>query len=174
MTARAPPGCERYDHLVVELPFESAETWCLVTAEPIAVPAALEWATVGGCGAVVTFCGTVRDHSDGRPGVDHLDYECYEEHATAALEHVAGEARARWPMTGRIALIHRIGRIVVGEVTVTVVVSSPHRAEAFDAARFCIDTLKATAPIWKEESWAGGSDWATGSHPLVGEDAVIE
>ena len=70
----------------------------------------------------------------------------------------------RWPNTGRVALLHRTGRLELGESSVIVAVSSPHRAEAFDAARYGIDTLKATAPIWKQETWAGGEDWALGAH----------
>jgi molybdopterin synthase catalytic subunit len=95
-----------------------------------------------------------------------MTYEAYEEHATRALAEVASVARDRWPDVERIALVHRVGEMALSEASVVVVVSSPHRAEAFDAARFCIDTLKETVPIWKQEHWSGGSDWAVDEHPI--------
>jgi molybdopterin synthase catalytic subunit len=116
----------------------------------------------------VTFCGTVRDHSDGRDGVVSLEYECYEEHAEARLAAVAAGARETWPELGRIALLHRTGLLGLEEVSVVVTVSAPHREEAFAAARYCIDTLKRTVPIWKREQWAGGSDWASCANELSG------
>lgn len=140
--------------------------WALVTQEPLPAAEALSWAVLPGCGAVVMFCGTVRDHSEGRAGVVSLEYECYEEHATARLAAVALAARERWPMLGRTALLHRVGTLGLGDVSVVVVVSAPHRAEAFEAARYCIDTLKLAVPIWKREQWEGGSDWAACSHAL--------
>jgi len=117
--------------------------------------------------AIVTFCGTVRDHSDGRPGVTELEYEVFPEHADSRLHQLAGTARRRWPMIGNLVILHRVGRLSVGEVSVVVVASTPHRAEAFDAARYCIDTLKRTIPIWKRETWAGGNDWSTCAHRCV-------
>jgi molybdopterin synthase catalytic subunit len=114
---------------------------------------------VGHCGGIVTFCGTVRDHSEGRPGVTSLEYEAYLEQVVPRLGQVAAAARTRWPEIGRLALLHRVGRLEIGEVSVVVVASTPHRSEAFAAAQFCIDTLKHTVPIWKRETWAGGSDW---------------
>jgi molybdopterin synthase catalytic subunit len=113
---------------------------------------------------MVSFCGTVRDHSDGRPGVTGLEYEVYPEQAVPRLEQVAATARHRWSTTGRLVLLHRIGPLAVGEVSVVVVASTPHRAEAFDVARFCIDTLKRTVPIWKKETWSGGSEWTVCDH----------
>jgi molybdopterin synthase catalytic subunit len=126
----------------------------------------MAWATRPGCGAVVCFTGVVRDSSDGRPGVRALTYEAYEEQATLKLAEVAAEARGRWPDVDRIALLHRIGTLGLSEASVVVVVSSPHRPQAFEAARFCIDTLKETVPVWKVEHWEGGSDWAVGEHPI--------
>jgi molybdopterin synthase catalytic subunit len=81
---------------------------------------------------------------------------------------VAATARTRWPQIGRLALLHRVGRLVVGEVAVVVVASTPHRAEAFAAAQFCIDTLKHTVPIWKRETWEGGADWTVCSQESAG------
>ncbi len=125
---------------------------------------ALHWVSRPECGGIVIFCGTVRDFSDGRPGVTSLDYEVYPEHAISRLEKVVGSTHQRWPMVGRLALLHRVGHLQVGQVSVVVAVSTPHRAEAFDAARYCIDTLKHTVPIWKRETWAGGTDWSLCSH----------
>jgi molybdopterin synthase catalytic subunit len=114
----------------------------------------------------VVFLGVVRDHAEGRTGVTGLTYEAYEHEAVAKLGEVGAEARRRWPAVDRLALLHRTGDLALSEVSVAVVVSSPHRPEAFDAARFCIDTLKETVPIWKREHWDGGSDWATCSHSV--------
>jgi molybdopterin synthase catalytic subunit len=140
--------------------------WIGLTGEVIPVDRALAWVSRPGCGAIVTFCGTVRDHSDGRPGVTTLEYEVYPEYAVPRLHRVAAEARQRWPALGRLAMLHRVGRLHVGEVSVVVVASTPHRSDAFDAARYCIDTLKHSVPIWKRETWAGGSDWSTCTHDI--------
>jgi molybdopterin synthase catalytic subunit len=144
----------------------SGEDWLALTDQPLPTDDALRWAVLPGCGAVVLFSGTVRDHADGRPGVVALEYEAYAEQVEPRLAAIAQEARTRWPALGRLALLHRTGRLELTESSVVVVASAPHRAEAFDAARFCIDTLKTTVPIWKKESWDGGSDWATGAAPV--------
>jgi molybdopterin synthase catalytic subunit len=140
--------------------------WIETTPEPLPMAEATTWATRPECGAVVTFCGTVRDHSEGRPGVTSLEYELYETYAVATMERVARTARTRYPELGRIALIHRTGALVVEEISVLVVVSAPHRAEAFEAARLCIDAIKASVPVWKRETWAGGSDWSACTHEI--------
>jgi molybdopterin synthase catalytic subunit len=142
--------------------------WIAVSDLPLPATEATHWTILPGCGGVVTFCGTVRDHSDGRPGVSSLEYEAYEEQVVPRLTDVAIAARAQWPDIGRLVLLHRIGQLLVGEISVVVVVSTPHRAEAFDAARFCIDTLKHTVPIWKRENWAGGSDWSVCADGMAG------
>jgi molybdopterin synthase catalytic subunit len=142
------------------------DDWVGLGVAPLPVDTALTWAGQPDCGAVVLFSGTVRDHAEGRPGVTSLEYEAYEDEVESRLSAIAAEARRRWPALGRIALLHRVGALAVGETSVVVVVSSPHRPEAFDAARFCIDTLKETVPIWKRETWEGGTDWATCSHPV--------
>ncbi len=139
--------------------------WIAVSDKGLPVDAVWRWANLPGCGGIVTFCGTVRDHSAGREGVTLLEYEAYEEHVVPRLAEVAGAARRRWPEIGRLVLLHRVGRLEVGEVAVVVAASTPHRAEAFAAAQFCIDTLKQTVPIWKHETWAGGSDWSVCEHP---------
>jgi molybdopterin synthase catalytic subunit len=149
----------------------SGDDWVGITSQPLPVDQANSWATTPACGAVVCFTGVVRDHSDGRDGVTGITYEAYEEEATRRLAAVAAEARRRWPMVGRLALLHRVGDLVLTDASVVVVASAPHRGEAFAVARFCIDTLKETVPIWKREHWSGGSDWAECSHDArpVGE-----
>ena len=144
--------------------------WVGVGTAPLPVEAAWRWAILPGCGGIVTFCGTVRDHSEGRPGVTSLEYEAYVEQVAPRLTRVAAAARERWGEIGRLVLLHRVGRLEVGEVSVVVVASTPHRAEAFAAAQFCIDTLKHTVPIWKRETWSGGTDWTLCSHEIDGAD----
>jgi len=120
-----------------------------------------EWAVTPSCGAVVVFSGIVRDHAEGRSGVSSLAYEAYRDVALTKMREVVAEARRRFSAVGRIALVHRLGDLQLTEASVVVVVSAPHRPDAFAAARFCIDTLKRTVPIWKKETWADGSDWGT-------------
>ncbi len=135
------------------------ETWVGLSSEALPIGRATEWVVRPDCGAVVLFSGTARDHADGRPGVHRLEYEAYEEQVGPRLAAVADEARARWPEVGRLALLHRVGVVPIGESAVVVAASAPHRAEAFAAARFAIDALKASVPIWKRESWEGGESW---------------
>jgi molybdopterin synthase catalytic subunit len=145
------------------------DTWCALTTEVLPVEVVYSWSLRPDCGAVVQFSGTARDHSDGRDGVRLLEYEAYEEEVVPKLEAVAADARARWPSVRRVALLHRHGPIELTEAAVLVTVSSPHRADAFEAARFCIDTIKETVPIWKREHWVGGADWA---RPCVDEPSL--
>lgn len=140
--------------------------WIVLTDQVLPVDRALAWASRPSCGAIVTFSGTVRDHSDGRPGVTALEYEVHPEQAVPRLHRVAAEARHRWAAIGRLALFHRVGRLEVGEVSVVVVASTPHRSDAFDVARYCIDTIKHSVPIWKRETWAGGTDWSACTHDI--------
>ena len=148
------------------LPPPASDTWIALSAAPLPVGVAADWAVRPDCGAMVLFSGTVRDHADHRTGVTKLTYEAYAEQVEPRLQAIAEEARKRWPV-GRIALLHRTGELLVGESSVVVVASSAHRGEAFDAARFCIDTLKATVPIWKRETWDGGEDWGLCAHDVV-------
>ena len=112
-------------------------------------------------GGVVLFLGTVRNRSEGRAVVG-LEYEAYREMAEKRLAEVEKEVRARWRVK-KITMMHREGRLRVGEVSVAVAVSSEHRAEAFEAARFAIDRIKASAPIWKREVLKGGKKlWVEG------------
>lgn len=145
---------------------EGANVWVVLTDAPLSYERAAEWVTRPDCGAVVLFGGTVRDHSEGRPGVSELEYEAYEGQVERRLEEIAAEAKSKWPSVGRVALLHRIGVLAVTDCSVIVAVSAGHRAEGFEAARYCIDTLKRTVPIWKRERWSGGEDWGTGSAPV--------
>ena len=143
------------------------DTWLGLSAAPLPVALALEWAERPDCGGLVLFSGTARDHAEGRPGVSALEYEAYESQVVPRLQAVADEARVRWPVLGRIALLHRVGVLAVGESAVVVVASAPHRDEAFAAARFGIDSLKRSVPIWKRETWAGGSTWGLEAQHIV-------
>jgi molybdopterin synthase catalytic subunit len=153
----------------VDVP-ESGDDWIALTDQVLPTIAALEWSILPECGAEVLFTGTVRDHADGREGVTDLEYEAYETAGRERLAAIAAEARSRWTDLGRIALLHRLGRLWVGEISVVVVVSSPHRGQAFEAAKWCIDTLKTTVPIWKRETWKGGVDWGTGASDIAALD----
>lgn len=113
------------------------------------------------------FSGNARDHSDGRPEVSDLEYEAYESQVEPRLRSLADEARARWSSVRRIVMIHRVGRVEIGEAAVIVVAAAPHRDDAFSAGRFCIDALKATVPIWKRERWRDGESWGLEAQHLV-------
>ena len=112
-------------------------------------------------GAVCLFLGVVRNENGGRP-VRHLEYEAYEEMARPLMEEIAAEARRRWPVTD-VRIVHRLGRMEIGEASVAIAVAAPHRGAAFDACRYAIDTLKATVPIWKKEFYADGAVWLEGA-----------
>lgn len=111
-------------------------------------------------GALDLFVGVVRNENAGRR-VTHLEYEAYEEMALEVLQEIEAETRRRWPLTD-VRLVHRLGRLEIGEPSVAVAVASPHRAEAFAACRHAIDTLKRRAPIWKKEFFEGGAVWVEG------------
>ena len=114
-------------------------------------------------GAVVAFEGIVRNQSGGRATL-YLDYEAYEPMALAKMREIGAEIRASFPIH-RIALVHRLGRLEIGETSVLIAISSPHRRAAFDACRFAIDTLKHSVPIWKKEYFADGAVCAEGELP---------
>jgi molybdopterin synthase catalytic subunit len=110
------------------------------------------------CGAVVTFLGTVRELTDGKQTIA-LDYEAYSEMAEKKLAEIEREVRSRWPV-GDVVMIHRLGHLELGEISVAVGVSCPHRDDAFSACRLAIDRIKEIVPIWKKENWADGStEW---------------
>lgn len=139
----------------------AGDDWIALTEAALPQAAIGAWVVRPDCGAVVVFVGTVRDHADGRTGVHLLEYEAYEEQVVPRLAEVAATARARWGDLGRIALLHRVGPLALGEASVLVAVSTPHRAAAFAAAEWCIDTIKATLPVWKREHHDAGTDWGT-------------
>ncbi len=118
-------------------------------------------------GALCLFVGVVRSENRGRK-VRYLEYEAYEDMALSLMEEIGAEARRRWPITD-LRMVHRLGRLRIGEASVAVAVASPHRAEAFAAGRFLIDTLKATVPIWKKEYYADGSAWLEEAAPRARE-----
>ncbi len=129
-----------------------------LTREPIDYHALTESVRHPHCGAVALFLGTVRDLT-GEHVTVFLDYEAYGPMAEKKLAEIEAEVRRRWPV-GDVVLVHRLGRLGVGEVSVAVAVSCPHRAEAFDACRFAVDTLKELVPIWKKENAPDGSgEW---------------
>lgn len=129
--------------------------------EPIDYQALTEAVRRPGCGGVALFLGTVRDRT-GEQVTTALEYEAYPTMAEKKLAEVEAETRARWPV-GEVAIVHRLGHLKVGEVSVAVAVSCPHRAEAFEACKYAIDRLKEVVPIWKKEHGPeGSSEWV---HP---------
>lgn len=131
----------------------------LLTDDPLDLAALSRSVEESGHGAVVTFAGNVRDNARGQR-VLYLEYEAYAALAEKQLHAVAAEAEGRWGV--RCAVAHRLGRLEIGECSVGVAVAAPHRAEAFDACRWVMDTLKATVPIWKKEYFEGGAHWIEG------------
>ena len=131
-----------------------------ITDEPIAPGALYDEVRADGDGAVVTFAGVVRDHSNGRR-TDHLVYEAYPPMAEREMAKIGEEAASRWEVDD-IAILHRVGRLEIGEISVLVAVSSPHRADGFSACRFAIDRLKQTVPVWKKEMSEDGEYWVEG------------
>jgi molybdopterin synthase catalytic subunit len=113
-------------------------------------------------GAVIVFRGVARRQSRGRDVV-HLEYEAYPEMAEKVMAQIGDEMRARWPIS-RVAMVHRTGVLEIGQASVVIAVSAPHRREAFEAASYAIDRLKQNVPIWKKEVWSDGSQWIGWEH----------
>ena len=134
------------------------EDWIEVTAEVLSERATADAVADPGAGAVALFSGIVRDQTGGRR-VKFLEYEAHAPMALAKMREIAAAIRARWPGTLRVALVHRVGRLEIGESSVMIAVSSPHRREAFEACHFAIDTLKETVPVWKKEYFEDGEVW---------------
>ena len=143
------------------------DTWAELTPEELPIAAIYDWALDPAAGAVVLFSGTVRDHAEHRTGVTQLVYEAYESEVAPRLADIAAEMRRRWPSVRKAALLHRVGTLDLTESSVVVAASAPHRDVAFEAARFGIDTLKATVPIWKQEHHDAGTDWGLQSQPIA-------
>ncbi len=131
-----------------------------LTRDPIDAPALVSAAKHPEDGALVVFDGIVRNHSRGRATL-HLDYEAYEDMAARQIAALAQQAIEKFGVR-HVTLVHRLGRLLIGETSVLIVVASAHRAQAYEASRWLIDTLKQTVPIWKKETFADGAVWAAG------------
>ena len=131
--------------------------------EPIDITALARHVREPEDGATVTFDGFVRNQSQNRPTL-YLDYEAYEPMALAKMREIGAELHEKFAIH-RVVIVHRLGRLEIGETSVFIAVSAPHRAAAFDACRFAIDTLKRTVPIWKKEYFEDGAVWADGELP---------
>jgi molybdopterin synthase catalytic subunit len=143
-----------------------AASFSSITREPIDPATLLAAVTAPEDGAVLLFWGVVRNHHEGR-AVSHLEYDAYAPMAEAKLAELVDEARRRWPV-GQIAVVHRIGRLEIGEASVGIAVASPHRAEAYEASRHIIEQLKLRVPIWKREGYVDGdSRWLEGQEPSL-------
>jgi molybdopterin synthase catalytic subunit len=129
-----------------------------ITAEELSVDEVASRLASPAIGAFVTFVGVVRCETDGR-AVCRLEYEAYPEMASKALRQIGDEIRVRWPTIREVAIVHRVGKLAVGETSVVIVLSAAHRKELFDALRYAIDRLKEIVPIWKKEVWADGAAW---------------
>lgn len=142
----------------------SVQAW--LTREPIEPRDVLDRVGAAEDGAVLLFIGVVRDHNDGR-AVTGMTYDAYDAMAARVLTEIAGEAAARLGME-RIAVVHRVGELEIGEASVAIAASSPHRAESFDAVRYVIEEIKKRLPVWKREHYVeSGSRWLEGVVPPV-------
>ena len=131
-----------------------------VTTAPLSIDEAYAAVKRPDCGAVALFVGTVRDHHEGK-SVRSLSYSAFQEMAEKEFAKIAAEASAKWPL-GAVYIAHRTGKLEIGDASVIIAVSSGHRAESFEACRFAIETLKTSAPIWKEEFYDQGKSWVSG------------
>jgi molybdopterin synthase catalytic subunit len=138
-------------------PVSGGAASCWLTDQPLDVGAAVARVRGPGMGGIVTFVGAVRDRARGR-AIRHLEYEAYPEMAEREMQKIADEAARRWP-GARVSIGHRAGHLEVGDIAVVVAAAAPHRAEAFAACRFAIDTLKESVPIWKKEVASDGEYW---------------
>jgi len=130
---------------------------CTISARPLDEAEVVTRVDGPDAGGVVTFVGNVRKQARGH-AIEYLEYEAYPEMAEREMQKIADEASVRWPGT-RLAIAHRTGHLEVGDAAVVIVAAAPHRAEAFDACRFAIDTLKETVPIWKKDVSTDGASW---------------
>lgn len=138
---------------------------CRITKDPIDPTALLAEVVTPSAGVALLFWGVVRNENDGRE-VEGLEYDAYTSMAEAKLREIVAEAVQRWGV-GKIAVVHRVGALRVGEASVGIAVASPHRGEAYDASRFVIEELKQRVPIWKREHYADGpSQWLGGAVPV--------
>jgi molybdopterin synthase catalytic subunit len=136
-----------------------------ITREPLDPQPLVEAVRRDESGAVALFYGVVRNENMGR-SVRYLEYDAYETMALKKMRAVAEEVRTKFPVNG-VAVLHRIGRLEIGETSLLVAVSSPHRKEAFEACHFAVDRIKQIVPVWKKEVWDDGSEWIEGYVPEV-------
>lgn len=129
----------------------------ILQSEPLDISTSLDDFGLDADGAIVSFIGRARDHSRGQK-VLFLEYEIYESMAKKELDKIVEDALNKWPISSCL-LIHRFGRVTIGEASILISVSSPHRDEAFKSVRYIIDTIKKTVPIWKKEFYSDGSTW---------------
>lgn len=139
-------------------------SFVLLTDEPVDIGRLEKEVASDAFGGYVTFSGNIRDHARGKKVVA-LSYDCYRPLAEKEMARIAGEVESRW--NGRCAIAHRIGPIPMGECSVAIVVGTAHRAEAFAACRWAIDTLKESVPIWKKETYEDGEVWIEGDRALA-------
>ena len=156
-----------------EPPRQGTDLWLALSGEPLPLEKVHGWLVRPQCGAVVQFTGTARDNSEGRTAVELLTYEAYESEVIRRMDAVASEIRGRWTDVVRIAILHRTGDVAVGGAAVHVGISAPHRDSAFEAARFGIDALKASVPIWKRELHSGGASWGLDGSELAEASDVV-
>ena len=131
-----------------------------IVTEPIDVDAVVKSTQDPSAGGIDVFIGTTRNHSNGKP-VRYLEYHAYKPMAIKMMNRIANEARSKWDVK-KIAIVHRVGRLEIGEASVVIAVSAAHRDEAFKACRYLIDTLKKLVPIWKKEFFEDGEVWVDG------------
>jgi molybdopterin synthase catalytic subunit len=129
-----------------------------VTGQAISVDRVISRLADPSIGAVATFVGVVRGDTDGRE-TRYLEYEAYPEMAEATLKQVGQEVQARWPEIRQVAIVHRTGRLEIGETAVVIALSAAHRQQVFDALHYAIDRIKEIVPIWKKEVWVDGAEW---------------
>jgi molybdopterin synthase catalytic subunit len=136
----------------------SAKKLFEITSKPLSTDDVVGRLADPATGAAIAFVGVVRAETGGRP-VLCLEYEAYPEMAEQTLKQIGDEMRQLWKTIRQVAIVHRVGRLDIGEVSVVIAVSAAHRAELFDAVRYAIDRLKEITPIWKKEVWADGAEW---------------
>jgi molybdopterin synthase catalytic subunit len=139
-----------------------------VTGEPLEPQRLIDNVREDESGAVAVFLGVVRDNNMGRR-VLFLEYDAYPEMAAKVMRQIAEEAMERWPLSD-VAMQHRTGRLEIGETSLLIAVSSPHRKEAFEACHHLVDRFKEVVPIWKKETWEGGEVWIEGEQPVQQSD----
>jgi molybdopterin synthase catalytic subunit len=147
---------------------EEPSDWIELTRDPLDVQAPFDFVVTSHTGAVASFAGTTRQDMDIEQGpVQALHYEAFEQAALSRMQEIAQRARESWPQLIRIAMVHRIGTVEVGQPSVVIAASAPHRAQALKAVAYMIDALKQSVPIWKKEEGERGSRWAN-AQPLSG------